>query len=85
MRLRSLPDDFQRVVFLPRGCCPYCGASIFVKNSELVILYTGIFKINGWTVYRCNNCQAEFRMFFPRLGELTRLAKAHLHIADPET
>ena len=85
MKLRNLPDDFQKVVFLPRDCCPYCRASIFAKNSKLVILYTGIFKRNGWTVYHCNNYQAEFHMFFPKLGKLTHSAKARLHIADPET
>lgn len=85
MKLRDLPDVFRKVVYLPRDDCPYCAERIFSKNSQLVVLYTGVLKKNGWTVYRCHRCQAEFRMFFPKLGKLTHLAKARLHIVTPET
>jgi DNA-directed RNA polymerase subunit RPC12/RpoP len=85
MKLKDLPDCFRKVVFLPRDDCPYCGEYIFLKNSRLVILHTGVLEKNRWTVYYCHRCGAEFRMFFPKLGKLTYLAKVRLHIATPET
>lgn len=84
MKLIDLPDILRRVVCLPQDGCPFCGERLFSKKSHLIIVCTGLLKKDGWTVYRCLRCGAEFRMFLPKLGKMTRLVKARLHIVIPE-